>query len=53
MFLSRDERRQQQRIEYHNLISTRKLFFKNLTSVIPYLSSDGLRYSNLHEHFKN
>ena len=46
------ERRQQQRIEFHNLISARKLFFKNLASVISYLSSDSLRYSNLYEHFK-
>ena len=52
ILLSRDERRQQQRIEYHNLISARKLFFKNLASVISYLSSDSLRYSNLYEHFK-
>ena len=52
MLLSCDERRQQQRIEYHNLISARKLFFKNLASVISYLSSDSLRYSNLYEHFK-
>ena len=26
--------------------------FKNLASVISYLSSDGLRYSNLYKHFK-
>ena len=52
MLLSRDERRQQQRIEYYNLISARKPLFKNLASVISYLSSDGLRYSNLYEHFK-
>ena len=46
------QRRQQQRIEDHNLFSARKLFFKNLASVISYLSSDSLRYSNLFENFK-
>ena len=39
-------------VEYHNLISARKLFFKNLASFISYLSSDSLHYSNLYEHFK-
>ena len=39
-------------MEYHNLISDRKLFFKYLASVIAYLSSDSLRYSNLYEYFK-
>ena len=50
--LYRDERRQQQGIEYHNLISAPKLFFKNLASVVSYLSSDDLRYSKLNENFK-
>ena len=52
MLLSRDERRQQQRIEYYNLINARKLLFSNLASVFSYLSSDSLRYSNLYEHLK-